>query len=93
MTPHVLANSYPILGAILLYVRLPALFILGIIGLVWIFTMKARGSIDMTKHRLLPGPPPLPLVGNLMEFSGKHPNAMIEGTMSKRMRRVDLLLN
>ena len=84
MLPQVLANSFPLLGAILLYVRLPVFFILAIIGVVWIVTLKARGSIDMAKHRVLPGPPPLPLVGNLMEFSGKHPNSIIEGSMSKR---------
>ena len=91
MLPQVLANSFPLLGAILLYVRLPVFFILAIIGVVWIVTLKARGSIDMAKHRVLPGPPPLPLVGNLMEFSGKHPNAIIEGSMSKRVKTVHLL--
>ena len=82
MLPDVLANALPFLSAVFIYVRLPALFILVIIGLLWIFTVKARGSIDMAKHRALPGPPPLPIIGNVMEFSGKYPNSMIEGSKS-----------
>ena len=83
---QILANFFPVLGAFFPYVRLPFLFILAIIGLAWIFTLKARGSIDIAKHRILPGPSPLPLVGNLMEFTGKHPNSMIEGCMSKHVK-------
>ena len=88
MLPDVLANALPFLSAVIIYVRLPALFILLIIGLLWIFTVKARGSIDMAKHRALPGPPPLPVIGNVMEFSGKYPNSMIEGSMSKVIRSI-----
>ena len=77
--------SLTLLDSVPLCLGLPAVFIFAITGLVWIFTVKARGSIDVAKHRLLPGPPPSPLIGNLMEFSGKHPNYMIEGCMSKQM--------
>ena len=88
MLPDTLANALPFLSAVIIYVRLPALFILVIIGLLWIFTVKARGSIDMAKHRALPGPTPLPIIGNVMEFSGKYPNSMIEGCMSKLIKSI-----
>ena len=83
--------SWTLLDSVPLCIGLPAVFIFAITGLLWIFTTKARGSIDVAKHGLLPGPPPSPLIGNLMEFSGRHPNYMIEGCMGKHMNYLTIL--
>ena len=71
------------LEAVPIFIRLPVFLVAGLYGLIWLWTKHAQRRFDIEKHRKIPGPRPLPLFGNTLEFGWGDPNDMLSGAQGK----------
>ncbi len=58
-------------SALFLFLRVPLLLLGIVVFLAYLWVLKERRTYDYERVLKLPGPPPMPLIGNLNLFVGK----------------------